>query len=354
MSLSIGIIGLPNAGKSTLFNALLKKVQAQTANYPFTTIEPNIGIVEVPDEHLLHIASSLSLSRKIPATIKFVDIAGLVKDAHKGEGLGNQFLARIRECDAILEVVRFFKDPNVQGEVNPEENIKTIQTELLLKDLEAVNAKIAKSPQSPQRAVLERLAENLNQGKPAREIVSNEKEKEEIKELELLTSKPILYVANMSEAQINKQITDNSKQFIFICAKLEADLAELSEAEAREYMAEVGIAESGLNKVIKEAYKLLSLITFYTLIPEKPVSTSASLGGQVQAWPILKNTKAPEAAGKIHADFERGFIKAEVINWEELTDIRDWKKAHEQGKVRLEGKDYTVQDGDVMLFKFNT
>lgn len=353
MPLSIGIIGLPNAGKSTLFNALLKKAQAQVANYPFTTIEPNIGIVEVPDERLDKLANALNLPKKIPATIKFVDIAGLVKDAHKGEGLGNQFLAHIRECDAILEVVRFFKDPNVQGEVNPEENIKTIQTELLLKDLETVNAKAAKDSQSPQKEILERLIENLNQGKPAKEMTLTDKEKEEIEELELLTSKPILYVANMSEAQINEQITDNSKQFIFIGAKLEADLAELSEAEAKEYMKEVGIAESGLNKLIKEAYKLLSLITFYTLILGKPASTGISLGGQIQAWPILKSTKAPEAAGKIHTDFEKGFITAECINWQDLVEIGDWEETKEKGKIRTEGKDYIILDGDVVHFKYS-
>lgn len=343
MSLSIAIVGLPNVGKSTLFNALLKKAQAKTANYPFTTIEPNIGIIEVPDERLDQIAEHLSLSHKIPATIKFVDIAGLVKDAHKGEGLGNKFLAQIRECDAILEVVRFFPDPNVQGEIGPENSIETIQTELILKDLETVNAKAAKDSQSPQKEILERLIENLNQGKPAKEMVLLEKEKEEIKELNLLTFKPILYVANVSEAQLDRKepVPEN---MITTSAKLESELVELSPKEAQEYLAELGAGESGLSKLIKEAYQILNLITFYTIKPQE----------QIQAWPILKNTKAPSAAGKIHTDFEKGFIKAEVINWENLTEAGSWLKAHEQGRVQLEGKDYIVQDGDVILIKFNS
>lgn len=349
MSLSIGIVGLPNVGKSTLFNALLKKAQAQVANYPFTTIEPNIGTVEVPDGRLSHIADSLSLSKKIPATIKFVDIAGLVKDAHKGEGLGNKFLAQIRECDAILEVVRFFKDPNVQGEVDSQSSIETIQTELILKDLETIENIQRKEP---QKAVFERLKANLNQGKPAKEMVLSEKEKEEIKELNLLTFKPILYVANVSEAQLSRKepVPEN---MITTSAKLESELAELSPKEAQEYLASLGIGESGLDRLIKKAYKLLNLITFYTLILGGPASAEATAGKQIQAWPILKSTKAPEAAGKIHTDFEKGFIKAEVINFKILAEAGDWHKAHEQGLVRIEGKDYTVQDGDVIYYKIS-
>lgn len=349
MSLSIAIIGLPNVGKSTLFNALLKQAQADVSNYPFCTIEPNVGIVEVPDEHLSLIADRLSLSKKIPAAIKFIDIAGLVKDAHKGEGLGNQFLAHIRECDAILEVVRYFKNQEIVDVVDPESDIETIKTELILKDLEILGKTLDKTSEDKKETLL-KIKNSLEQEIPVFEVELIEKEKETIKEFQFLTQKPILYIANVSEDEISRQITINSKQFITICAKLEAELAELSKKEAEQYLSESGISESGIDRLIKKSYEILNLITFYTLIP--PSTTLRT--GQIQAWPILKNTKAPQAAGKIHTDFEKGFIKAEVINWQELINIGDWTKAHEQGKVRLEGKEYIVQDGDVILFKFQS
>lgn len=283
MSLSIGIVGLPNVGKSTLFNALVKGHQARVADYPFTTIEPNVGMVEVPDERLDKIAAILKLPKKIPATIKFIDIAGLVKNAHKGEGLGNQFLGHIREVDAIIHVLDGFS-----------------------KDSDPENAK---------------------------EIVNIELELAGIK-------KPTLYVLNARETDLSKK---HSSDTINIGAKMEEELTDLSNNEAKQYLETYGLAQSGLVRLIQESYKLLDLITFYTLIPHK----------QVQAWPILADTKAPQAAGKVHTDMEQGFIAADVCDYIDLTDSGSWHEAREKGKLRTEGKDYIIKDGDIVHFKFN-
>ena len=300
MPLSIGIVGLPNAGKSTLFNALVKGHQARVADYPFTTIEPNVGMVEVPDERLDKIATILKLPKKIPATIKFIDIAGLVKNAHKGEGLGNQFLSYIREVDAIIHVIDGFSKNS-----SPED---------------------------------------------AKEIINIELELAEIK-------KPTLYAMNIKENDIKKSEIRSTKSetqgnTINISAKMEEELTDLSDNEAKQYLESYGLGQSGLVRLIKESYKLLNLITFYTLILRSSVSGSRS-AGQIQAWPILANTKAPQAAGKVHTDMERGFIAADVCHYIDLIDSGGWQEAREKGKLRTEGKDYTIQDGDVVLFKFN-
>ena len=308
MSLSIGIVGLPNVGKSTLFNALVKGHQAKVADYPFTTIEPNVGMVEVPDKRLDEIAAILKLPQKtclpagrIPATIKFIDIAGLVKNAHKGEGLGNQFLSHIREVDAIIHILDgFSKDSNP----------------LLRQGFGG-------------------------QAEEAKEIVNIELELADIK-------KPTLYVLNVKEEDINKSQISKSKSqnngnTIIICAQMEEELTDLSDNEAKQYLESYGLAQSGLVRLIQESYKLLNLITFYTLIPNK----------QVQAWPILKDAKAPQAAGEVHTDMERGFIAADVCHYIDLIDAGGWQEAREKGKLRTEGKDYTIEDGDVVHFKFN-
>ena len=301
MSLSIGIVGLANVGKSTLFNALVKGHQAKVADYPFTTIEPNVGMVEVPDERLDKIAAILKLDKKIPATIKFIDIAGLVKNAHKGEGLGNQFLGHIREVDAIIHVIdAFSKDSNPH------------------------------------------LRQGYGgQAEAAKEIVNIELELAEIK-------KPTLYVMNIREddikkSQISKSKSQNIGNTIIISAKIEEELTDLSDNEAKQYLESYGLGQSGLVRLIKESYKLLNLITFYTLIPQK----------QVQAWPILKDSKAPQAAGKVHTDMERGFIAADVCHYIDLIDSGSWHEAQQKGRLRTEGKDYTIQDGDVVHCKFN-
>lgn len=341
MSLSIGIVGLPNVGKSTLFNALLRQAKAEVANYPFTTIKPNEGIVEVPDSRLEQIAKKIGLSKKIPATIKFVDIAGLVKGAHKGEGLGNQFLAHIRECDVILEVIRYFEDEKIAGVVDPESDLETIKTELVLKDLETVE-KALKKTEGEKKAILLKIKSNLLEEKQISEVDLSEKEKKLILEFQFLTQKPILYVANLSEIQIQNPLPALPENFIPLSAKTEWELSELSQKEAQEYLESLGMKESGVTKIIKEGYKLLGLITFYTLIPLK----------QVQAWSIPKATKAPQAAGKIHSDFEKEFISAECIFWKDLLEIGSWEKTKEIGKIRIEGKNYFVQDGDVIHFKY--
>jgi len=286
--MEIGIVGLPNAGKSTLFNALVKGHQAKVADYPFTTIEPNVGIVEVPDKRLDKIAEILKLDKKIPATIKFVDIAGLVKNAHQGEGLGNQFLSHIREVDAIVHVIDAFS-----GKQDPDETKETINIELELGGIK----------------------------------------------------KPTLYVLNIKEEDIKKSEIrmTNDKDTIYISAKMEEELIDLSDNEAKQYLQSYGLADSGLKRLIKESYQLLNLITFYTLIPNK----------QVQAWPILKDSTAPQAAGKVHTDMERGFIAADVVHYEDFLLAGGWHEAREAGKLRTEGKKYRIQDGDIVHFKFN-
>jgi GTP-binding protein YchF len=353
VALSLGIVGLPNVGKSTLFTALTRKA-ADAANYPFATIEPNVGLVEVPDGRLDKLAEIVVPQRILPATVEFVDIAGLVKGANEGEGLGNQFLANIRETDAICEVVRYFSDPNVihvEGKVNPESDVETIRTELVLADLGTIERalprleKDAKKDKSGEAkvAVIKRLQEWMDQGHRARKMEMTAEERELVRDLHLLTMKPMLYVANVDESQVTQDFEpiDGVKP-IPICAKVEADLAELDPEEAKEYLADLGLEEPGLNTLIREAYRLLGLQSYFTAGVQ-----------EVRAWTVPIGAKAPQAAGVIHTDFERGFIKAEVISYEDYVALGGEKGAKEAGKMRLEGKDYVMQDGDVVHFKFN-
>jgi ribosome-binding ATPase len=353
VALSLGIVGLPNVGKSTLFTALTRK-EADAANYPFATIEPNVGLVEVPDARLGALAAIVSPQRELPAVVEFVDIAGLVKGASEGEGLGNQFLANIRETDAICEVVRYFSDPNVihvEGRVNPESDIETIRTELVLADLGTIERALPRLEKEAKRdktvelkiAVAKRLAAWMNEGHRARKMEMTAEERAAIRDLHLLTMKPMLYVANVDESQVSQDFApiDGVKP-IPICAKVEADLAELEPHEAEEYLAEIGLAEPGLNALIREAYRLLGLQSYFT---------AGEM--EVRAWTVPVGAKAPQAAGVIHTDFERGFIKAEVIGFEDFVALGGEKGAKEAGKMRLEGKEYVVQDGDVVHFKFN-
>ncbi len=362
--LQVGIIGLPNVGKSTLFNALLEKQQALVANYPFATIEPNVGIVAVPDERLGELQKIVQAQEQVqieeipivPATVKFVDIAGLVKGAAEGAGLGNKFLAHIREVDLICHVVRDFKDENIirEGSTNPESDIEVINAELILADLQT----IAKADSGKRKADstelknrlggLKKLTGELNKGKLARDVELTEEEAEAIKELQLLTMKPVLYVRNVTYENSLKQIANgiNNKmgtnEKIEIDAKLEAELASLSEEEQKEYLQSLGISEPGLNRLIQKAYSMLGLISFLTAGVK-----------EVRAWTIKRGTKAPQAAGVIHTDFEKGFIKAEIIDFNDFVKLGGWKKAREEGKVRFEGKEYVINDGDVVEFKVN-
>ena len=353
MSLSLGIVGLPNVGKSTLFTALTRKA-AVAANYPFATIEPNVGLVPVPDSRLDALAEIVEPGRIMPAVVEFVDIAGLVKGASVGEGLGNQFLANIRETDAICEVVRYFTDEDiihVEGEVNPESDVETIRTELVLADLgtlERALPRLEKEAKNNKTAVakvalLARLAEWMDQGHRAAKMRMTPEERELVYDLHLLTMKPMLYVANVDESQVAEEFTpiDGVKP-IPICAKVEADLAELEPEEAAEYLTEIGLSEPGLNTLIREAYKLLGLQSYFT---------AGEM--EVRAWTVPIGAKAPQAAGVIHTDFERGFIKAEIIGYEDYVTLGGEKGAKEAGRMRLEGKEYVMQDGDVVHFKFN-
>lgn len=358
MKFSIGIVGLPNVGKSTLFKALTKK-QVDTSNYPFCTIDPNVGVVAVPDERLDKLVDVLKPEKVIPTTIEFVDIAGLVAGAHKGEGLGNQFLSHIREVKAIVHIVRAFKDKNVshvaEG-INLDRDIKIVELELILADLALVDkgykevapkARTGEKEAKELLPVLEKIKGVLEQEKPARLVELNEEEQVLIKELNLLTLKPVLYVLNVGEDEMQRVAAVPEPQpgrhgdlpyaEISICAKLEAELTDLSAEEAQEYMKEVSLKELGLNKLIKVSYKLLDLITFFT--------TESNI---LQAWTVKKGTPTNQAAGVIHTDFEEKFIKAEVIFWQDLVDSGSMQKAREQGLARTEGKDYLVQDGDVM------
>ena len=361
-NLSIGIVGLPNVGKSTLFNALLKKQVAFAANYPFATIEPNTGIVEVPDPRIEGLSELVRKEDKkdpdkiIPAVVKFVDIAGLVKGAAQGEGLGNKFLSHIREVDAIIHLIRVFEDENVAraGSTTPQNDKEVINTELILSDLEVLekripvelrNVRSGDKDAAVKCGAYKKLQNHLNSGKLASTLELSEREKEAVKDLNLLTSKPVLYVFNISEdAFIEEEKLELSKEFdgIPICAKLESELAGLSEEERREYMAEMGVGESGLDKIIKKSYEILGLQTFFTYGPK-----------EVCAWTIKKGFKAPQAAGKIHTDFERGFIAAQIVSYEVLVKLEGWKNAREKGLVRSEGKDYTMQEGDVVEFRFS-
>ncbi len=365
--MKLGIVGLPNVGKSTLFNSLTN-AGALSANYPFATIDPNVGIVSVPDERIKKLGELYNTKKVTPAVIEFVDIAGLVKGASKGEGLGNQFLANIREVDAIVHVVRCFEDENivhVEGSVDPKRDIETINLELIFSDLEILerrNAKVAKLARMDKGAakeeeMLKAIKAHLEEGKMARsfEVPDDEDLAKAYKEYNLLTAKPTIYAANVSEDDLSDDGASNpyvqkvreiakaeGSGALVICAQIEQDLADLSEEEKQEYLEELGVKSSGLDKLVTESYSLLGLISFLTAGED-----------ECRAWTIKKGTKAPQAAGKIHTDFERGFIKAEVVPYDKLIELGSIAAAKEKGLVGLEGKDYVVKDGDVILFRFN-
>ncbi|MEQ2956601.1 redox-regulated ATPase YchF [Slackia piriformis] len=353
MSLSIGIVGLPNVGKSSLFTALTKK-SGFAANYPFATIEPNVGLVPVPDDRLDALAKIDNPAKIVPATVEFVDIAGLVAGASQGEGLGNKFLANIRETDAICEVVRFFSDPNVEHvskKVDPQSDVETIKTELVLADIATVEKalpRLEKESKRDKTAVFKfetakKVLEGLNEGHRVLTLGLSDEELAAIKDLCLLTCKPMLYIANVDEDQLDAELPEIDGQIpVPICAKTEADLAELDAEDAKMFMEELGLSESGLARLIREAYKLLGLQSYFT-----------SGETETRAWTIPIGAKAPQAAGVIHSDFERGFIKAETASFEDYVALNGEKGCREAGKLRQEGKEYVVQDGDVMHFKFN-
>jgi ribosome-binding ATPase len=363
MGFKCGIVGLPNVGKSTLFNALTQTAAAEAANYPFCTIEPNVGEVGVPDERLEKLAAIAKSQAIIPTRLTFVDIAGLVRGASQGEGLGNQFLSHIREVDAIAYVLRCFEDgdiTHVEGRIDPVADADTVETELMLADLESLERrrvaleKKAKSGEKEAKislAVIDKALVLLREGKPARQMTLTDDERKIFDMLQLLTAKPVLYVCNVDEASASegnahsRQVAERAKaegaEYVVISAKIEAELSGLDADEREAFLAEMGLEEAGLNRLIRAGYKLLSLVTYFTVGPK-----------EARAWTIEQGTKAPQAAGVIHTDFEKGFIRAETIGYDDFVTLGGENGAKEAGKMRLEGKDYVVKDGDVMHFRF--